>query len=291
MKPYYWLIVAISALTGFIQVSAQNADTVYITVSLGMVSVVQDGSTITFDASQCYGAINSPRTQKTRVSLFNGATPAKYWYFNDYIFKISGSVVTSTSAWLTAISNLNPGQLKSYRKIAEYRVVTSLPTVQDPAVTYLVGAKDTILISGLNGNVDKIYRIDATVINPATGDNITLRFNNVLSGVYDYRYSYAGSTSTTASNAQTSISISPSTGTSSINTISAFVYAETGRNRQVMGEVLQGGANQQTISGMLIHGGNWRDNSTNMTSMCFRYASITGGYGVGTIISVFALRP
>ena len=64
----------------------------------------------------------------------------------------------------------------------------------------------------------------------------------------------------------------------------------TGVNRGFSARNIQGGSSQQLVAGVLVSGGNWRDNSTNLTSIQFLYPSITGGFGVGTEIHIFALQ-
>ena len=270
---------------------ASAQDTVYIANSGNNATVTYKGTVQSIPLSSISASKFTNVLLPTRVAIFNGATQIQDWVFNNYKFKVNSTAITNVDSFVPVVNRLNTASIRSFKLLKDIQVVTALPATIDPTVTYLVGAQDSILITGLNGDVDKIYRIDATVINPATGDNITLRFNNVLSGVYDYHYSYLGTTTLVTANAQTSMSISPSTGSGSISTISSFVYAETGKNRQVSGQVLRGGANQQTISGMLIHGGIWRDNSTNIISMTFRFASISGGFGVGTRIRIFSLQP
>lgn len=179
---------------------------------------------------------------------------------------------------------------KSYVLIQEIRVVTALPASPEPGVTYLVGAQNTIPVTGLNGNTMQSLSLSCDIINPGVSDSVTLRFNGVSSSVYDCRYSYAGSTSTTALNAQSYMAVCPTSGSGSMNHLNLNIDMLTGTNRHYAGLVSQGGASQQTVAGMLLCGGVWRDNSTNITSMTLGYASITGGFGVGSVIRIFALQ-
>ena len=174
--------------------------------------------------------------------------------------------------------------------VALIKVVSALPVTLEPGVTYLVGAQSTILISGLNGNNQQFYKLVADIINPTTSDNINMRFNGVSANVYDFRFSYAGSTSTTASNAQTSMAVCPTSGSNSINHLSMDIDASTGNNRNFCGIFTQIGSSQQVVAGNGVIGGNWRDNSTNITSITLGYSSISGGFGVGTTIRLFALQ-
>lgn len=178
---------------------------------------------------------------------------------------------------------------KVMRLIQDIRVVTALPATPDPTVTYLVGAQNTIPVSGLDGNTMQSLNVVANIINPAGGDSITLRFNGVTSNVYDYRFSQAGTTSQTAANAQSFMAVCPTSGNNSINSINISIDATTGLNRRYTGYASQGAVIQQQVAGLYLTGGVWRDSSTNITSMTFGYASITGGFGVGTVIRIFAL--
>jgi len=283
MKYIIALILSVSLLFG--------QDTVYI-ASVGNNATVTYKSTVksiplsSISASKFTGTL-----QPTRVAIFNGATQINDWVFNNYKFKVNSTAITNVDSFVPVVNRLNTASIKSFKLIQEIQVVTALPSSPDPTITYLVGAKDTILISSLDGNTDVMYNIVADVVNPTTSDAITMRVNNISTAVYDYRYSYAGSTSTAAGNAQTSIVLTPTSGGGSINHLSIDIDARTGTNRNLAGFVSQVGSNQQLVAGLLLTGGNWRDNSTNITSFTFRYASISGGYGVGTTIKVFALRP
>lgn len=178
---------------------------------------------------------------------------------------------------------------KVMKLIQDIRVVTALPANPDPTVTYLVGAQNTIPVSGLDGNTMQSLNVIADIINPAGGDSLILRFNGVTSNVYDYRFSYAGSTSTTPAPAVSFMAIGPTSGSGSLNRISMNVNTLSGINRSFISFLSQGGISQQQVAGMLLSSGVWRDSSTNITSMTFGYASITGGFGVGTVIRIFAL--
>jgi hypothetical protein len=225
------------------------------------------------------------------VAIFNGSTQINDWVFNNYNFKVNSTAITNVDSFVPVVNRLNTASIKSFKLIQEIQVVTALPVSPDPTITYLIGAKDPILISSLDGNTDVMYNIVADIINPAGSDAVTMRVNNVSTNVYDSRYAYAGSTSNSVNTAQNAMFLFPTSGSSSINHVSIEIDARTGANRNLAGFVSQIGASQQIVAGLLLVGGNWRDNSTNITSFCFRYASISGGYGVGTTIKVFALRP
>lgn len=285
-----WIVILIASMTGF--VLASTPDTVYITTSGSTLTIAQSGTTLTQGTTSVYATTTASTIfNPAKVAILNNSTTVRSWNFPDYIFKINGSVATTTTLFVSGVTALNPGNVKSFKLLKDIQVVTSLPSVQDPTVTYIVGAKDTILVSGLDGNTDDSYKIIADVVNPTTSDNVILRFNNISASVYDWRYSYAGSTSAASGNAQTSMAVCPTSGSSSLNHISLEIDAKAGNNRHYIATTSQVGSSQQVVAGMLLSGGIWRDNSTKLTSMTFRYASISGGFGVGTRIRVFSLQP
>jgi len=285
-----WIVILIATMTGFVM--ASTPDTVYITTSGSTLTITQSGTVLTQGTTTAYATTTAQTVfSPAKVAILNNSTVVRSWNFPDYIFKINGSVVSTTTLFVSGVTALNPGNIKSMKLLKEYQVVTALPSPLETGVTYLVGAQDTINISGLNGNTDKSYRLECTVINPTTSDTHILRFNGVATNVYDYKFSYAGSTSQTAGAAAAFMAICPSVGTNSITHFNLNIDATTGINRTFLGSFTAINANQITVNNSGITAGLWRDNSTNITSMTFRYASISGGYGVGTRIKVYSLQP
>jgi hypothetical protein len=188
-------------------------------------------------------------------------------------------------------SGMAPDTRKVMKLIQDIRVVSALPATPDPTVTYLVGAQTSINITGLNGNADQLYQIEAYLSNTASQDVPSIRFNGISTNVYDYRYSYVGQASSTAVNTTNLIAFSPNGNTNSVSLIQFTVNPQTGFNRSIQGQMSRLEANVQTVGALSTFAGIWRDNSTNITSIQFVYPSITSGYGVGTIIRLFALRP
>lgn len=188
------------------------------------------------------------------------------------------------------MSELRPSFAGLMKIVATIKVVAALPGTLEAGVTYLVGAQTAITISGLNGNTQQVYEINGNIITPSTGDAIIMRYNGVATGVYDYKYSYAGSTSQTAGATQAFMAICPTVGSNSITRFKLNIEASTGINRTFLGSFTAINANQITVNNSGITAGNWRDNSTNITSIVFGYASITGGFGVGTVIRLLALQ-
>jgi hypothetical protein len=276
----------------FLSVSALFAqDTVYIATVGNNATVTYKSTVQSIPLSSISASKFTGTLQPTRVAIFNGSTQINDWVFNNYNFKVNSTAITNVDSFVPVVNRLNTASIKSFKLIQEIQVVAALPVSPDPNITYLIGAKDTILISGLNGNTDMMYNIVADVLNPTSSDAIIMRINNISTNVYDYRYSVAGAASTVAANAQNSIVLAPTSGSNSISHINIDVDGRTGLNRNIGGILIRGGASQNSIDNNYVIGGNWRDSSTNITSICFRYPSITGGYGVGTTIKVFALRP
>lgn len=285
-----WIVILIATMTGF--VLAATPDTVYITTLGSTLTITQSGTVLTQGTSTVYATTTAATIfNPAKVAILNNSTVVRSWNFPDYIFKINGSVASTTTTFVSGITALNPGNVKSMKLLKDIQVVTALPTTLESGVTYLVGAQDTIAITGLDGNTDKSYRVDASVVNPTTGDTHILRFNGIATNVYDYKYSYAGSTSQTSASAQSFMAICPSVGTNSITHFYLNIDAGIGINRTFLGSFTAINANQITVNNSGLTAGVWRDNSTNMTSMIFRYASISGGYGVGTRIKVYTLQP
>lgn len=170
------------------------------------------------------------------------------------------------------------------------KIVASLPVAPESGVTYLIGNQNEIDITGLNGDLDKFYKIEMMLVNPNNNDLMTLRINNVATNAYDYRYAYAGSTSTQVSNNTNRIGLGSVQNGNSLTTLVLNLWAETGVNR--IAEWQQGitQAAQATVGLPLIGNGVWKNNSTNITSL--RLGSDSFGvidFGVGTVVYVYKL--
>lgn len=178
---------------------------------------------------------------------------------------------------------------KTMKLFKETRIVSVLPANPDPNITYLVGAQTSVSITGLNGDSEQFYQVSATIVSPGAQDSIIMRFNNISLSVYDWRTAQAGSTATANGDAQSFMSLGSNTGTNSISQLFLTIDAVTGKNRTGMGQNHRTGVNQTSVSSESLFGFNWRDTSTNLTSIQFAHPSVVNGYGVGTIIRVFAL--
>jgi hypothetical protein len=174
--------------------------------------------------------------------------------------------------------------------LQQYKVVTAIPAILENRTTYLVGAQTAINITGLNGNADQLYQIEAYLSNTASQDAPSIRFNGISTNVYDYRYSYVGQASSTAVNTTNLIAFSPNGNTNSVSLIQFTVNPQTGFNRSLQGQMSRLEANVQTVGTLSTFAGIWRDNSTNITSIQFVYPSIANGYGVGTVFRIYKLQ-
>jgi len=169
-------------------------------------------------------------------------------------------------------------------------VVTSTPVTPIPGVTYLEGAQDAINITGLNGDIDQIYSIEGLMVCPATNSSLLLRFNGVSTNVYDtQRVEFGGSYSSSITATQSSSAFGVNSGTNALSQFSMVVDARTGKNRTAFTTLSRCGANQLTVVAQYQSATQWRDNSTNITSINLLYG-VAGGYGVGTVIRISTLQ-
>lgn len=282
-----WMLLGI---IGYTTASAQTLDTVYITSTSALVQLqwrtnvknILVGN-INCDTLVAYG-------QGTQVIIKDVQTEVQRFNVANFIFKINGSVVTGSSNIYTAINNLNSGVTKSLKIFHTYRIVSAVPSTPEANTTYLVGTQDSILIDNLDGNADKLYKIQMMLVNPGGNDLMMLRINNVATNAYDYRYAYAGSTSTQVASNTNRIGLGSVQNGNSLTTLKLYLYAETGVNR--IAEWQQGitQAAQATVGLPLIGNGVWKNNSTNITSL--RLGSDSFGvidFGVGTVVYVYKL--
>ena len=286
MKYIIALILSVSLLFG--------QDTVYI-ASVGNNATVTYKSTVqsiplsSISASKFTGVL-----QPTRVAIFNGATQINDWVFNNYKFKVNSTAITNVDSFVPVVNRLNTASIKSFKLVQDIRIVTALPATPDPTVTYIVGAQDAVNITGLNGDADEMYKIDGLVITPASSNAISMRFNNISSGVYDMQRVENGSGGAYANqitNTQTSLFFAIASGGNSLLQFNMSIDAKTGKNRTGNIVASRSGSNQIAGSSIFQTFILWRDNSTNLTSINLRFNTITGGYGVGTEIKVYTLRP
>jgi hypothetical protein len=289
MNKHDWIIILFSMLIATATANAQ--DTVYIANSGSNVTITYKGSVKSVPRSLISASKTVSPILPTQVAIFNGASQVESWTFNYYRFKVNETAITNVDSFVPAVNNLNTAMIKSFKLLKDIQVVSALPSNPDPTVTYLVGNQSSINITGLNGNNDQMYNIEVVSLNPNTNDSQIMRFNNISTNVYDIRRATLGdSYSGTSVNAQSSMTFNISTGTNSLEQTSIIVHASTGKNRTMMAHAMRGGTNGITINNQYMTTGIWRDNSSNITSIQFGYASISNGYGVGTRIRVFSLQ-
>ena len=271
-------------------VSANAQDTVYIGTIANNATITYKGTVKSIPLSLISASKFTGVLQPTRVAIYNGATQVDDWVFNNYPFKINNVFVTNVDSFVPYVNRLNTASVRAIKLIQEIRIVSALPSNPDPTITYLIGAQTSVSITGLNGNLDQMYQISATIVSPGNQDAIIMRFNNISLSVYDWRTAQAGSTATANGDAQSFMSLGSNTGTNSISQLFLTIDAVTGKNRTGMGQNHRTGVNQTGVSSESLFGFNWRDTSTNLTSIQFAHPSVVNGYGVGTIIRVYALR-
>jgi hypothetical protein len=280
------LILTLFILLGF----THAQDTIYIQ---------QSGAMVQIDLRQ--NQYNIIKEDVSASKFTNGSLPIEVLINNNattvlrltkiaYIFKISGSVVTDIDSIVSAINGLNPGGIPTFKLWKIIEIVTALPATPDPLTTYYVGAQTTIEFTSLDGDRDKVYKVEGWLIGASSNDAMALRVNGISINNYDYGYGYVGSTTFSTANNSNTMNMGSMQGNTSANQISLYVEAETGKNRQFMWEMNTIGVSQQVIFRPLVGGGIWRNTSSNMTSLQFTAPSVTGMYGVGTKFRLYRLQ-
>lgn len=286
-KLAYWTWIILTSISGYVAVA--QADTLYATSGSGLITLTWKGNVVNVLSSTIV-ANTGLEGSTNYLYILSTATQVGRFRATSYRYKINGVVIGNIDSVRNAINALNSGTIPSLKLFHTYRVVDSLPTVQEPNTTYLVGTQDSILVSNLDGDADKFYRINMLIVNPGSNDLLMLRMNNVATNSYDYRYAYAGSTSTQVANNTNRIGLGSVQNGNSLTTLRLDLYAQTGVNR--IAEWQQGitQASQATVGLPLIGNGVWKNNSTNLTSL--RFGSDTAGvidFGAGTVIYVYKL--
>jgi hypothetical protein len=169
------------------------------------------------------------------------------------------------------------------------RVVASLPVNPDPDTTYYVGAQDFIEFTGLDGDTDILYNVIGVLVGGSGNDAMSMQINGITTLNYDWRYGYTGTTSAAGNNNDNRIQIGSMQGLNALNMIDLKISAETGKNRNMFWDLTTTGVSQQAMSAPLSGNANWRNSSSNLTSLRFMAPSVTGMYGVGTVFRIFSL--
>lgn len=283
----YWTWIILTSISGYVAVA--QADTLYATSGSGLITLTWKGNVVNVLSSTIV-ANTGLEGSTNYLYILSTATQVGRFRATSYRYKINGVVIGNIDSVRNAINALNSGTIPSLKLFHTYRVVASLPTVQEPNTTYLVGTQDSILVANLNGDADEFYNIKFFLVNPGGNDLLTMRMNNVATNSYDYRYAYAGSTSTQVANNTGRIGLGSVQNGNTLNALDIDIYALTGTNRMVQFRQGSTQASQATVVLPLIGDGVWKNNSTNLTSL--RFGSDTAGvidFGAGTIIYVYKL--
>lgn len=280
------LIFTISTLLGF----SYSQDTIYIQKLGAMVQIDLRQNQYNIIKEGVSASKFTNGSLPIEVLINNNATTVLRLTKIAYIFKISGAVVTDIDSIVSAINGLNPGGVPTFKLWKIIEVVTALPVNPDPLTTYYVGAQTTIEFTSLDGNRDKVYKVEGWLIGASTNDAMAFQVNGITTNNYDYGYGYVGSTSFQTANNATTMNIGSMQGNTSANQLSIYIEAETGKNRQFLWEMNTIGVSQQVIFRPLVGGGIWRNTSSNMTSLQFTAPSVTGMYGVGTKFRLYRLN-
>jgi len=169
------------------------------------------------------------------------------------------------------------------------KVVTELPETLEPNTTYYVNAQNYIEFTGLDGNTDILYNVIGVLVGGSGNEAMSMQINGITTNNYDWRYGYTGTTSAAGGNNETRIQIGSMQGLNALNMIDLKISAETGKNRNMFWDLTTTGVSQQAMSAPLSGNANWRNSSSNLTSLRFMAPSVTGMYGVGTVFRIFSL--
>ena len=172
------------------------------------------------------------------VYVNNGTTQVGRFRYTSYAFKIDG-VATSRNidSIRLAINALNSGTLPTFKLWKIIEVVSALPTTPDPYTTYFVGRQTTIEFTGLDGDRDKVYKVEGWLIGDTTNDAMAYRVNGITTNNYDYGYGYVGSTSFQTANNANTMNAGSIQGKTAANQVSLYIEAESGKNRQFLWEM------------------------------------------------------
>jgi hypothetical protein len=287
-----WMLFGIM---GYANVSAQ--DTLYITSTSALVQLQWRTNVknilvtnINCDTLVAYG-------QGTQIIVKDVQTEVQRFNVTSFIFKINGSVVTGSSAIYTAVNALNTGSLKKMLLVKTIKIVSALPAIPEPNTIYYVGAQPFVEFTGLNGNVDETYTIKGRpifeVVGGGTGErSIEMQINGITTvGAYQsYITQINNGTSVGSSSSNTGLLV----GRGYLNGVGSYFQVD-------MYSVAQGGvilrdALSQFASIRLTTGnsgistGQWKDATTNITSIRFRDNSATHNLIAGSVFELYAKR-
>jgi hypothetical protein len=187
--------------------------------------------------------------------------------------------------------------LPTMQLIKTIKVVSVLPADLEPNTTYYVGPQAFVEFTGLNGDVDETYTIKgrpiAEVIGGGTGErSIEMLINGITTaGAYQsYLTQIADgiTVSSFPSNAGLLVSRVFLNGLGSLFNVDMYAVAQGG---VILRDIFSQHASVRLTNGRSsISTGQWKDATTNITSIRFRDSSVTYNLIEGTVIQLYAKR-
>jgi hypothetical protein len=289
-----WMLFGIM---GYANVCAQSQDTLYITSTSALVQLQWRTNVknilvtnINCDTLVAYG-------QGTQIVFKDAQAEVQRFLISSFIFKINGSVVTGSANIYNAVNALNTGELKKMLLIRTIRIVSALPATIEPNTTYYVGAQAFVEFTGLNGNVDETYTIKGRpifeVVGAGTGERgIEMLINGITTvGAYQsYLTQIGNGTSVGSSSSNTGLLV----GRGFLNGVGSYFQVDmysVAQGGVILRDVFSQFASMRLTTGNSgISTGQWKDATTNLTSIRFRDSSVTYNLIAGTVIELYAKR-
>lgn len=154
--------------------------------------------------------------------------------------------------------------------------------------TTLSGAATTIEMSGLNGDMAKLYAVRARIITGADGGGNEYIYCNADTGT-NYGSQWIKGASTTASAARntdfTGFYFIDGNASGDVNYGEALIYAKSGYVRTSLSRA-ENRIATTTVTNTTVNGSSWNNTADNITSLTLRSA-VTNGLGIGTYIELW----
>jgi hypothetical protein len=177
------------------------------------------------------------------------------------------------------------------------KIVSVLPTIPEANTTYYVGAQAFVEFTGLSGNVDETYTIKGRpifeVVGGGTGErSIEMQINGITTpGAYQsYLTQISNGTSVSSSSSNIGLLVGRGflNGVGSIFQVDMYAVAQGG---VILRDIFaQYALIRLTVGSAGISTGQWKDATTNLTSIRFRDSSATYNLIEGTVIELYAKR-
>jgi hypothetical protein len=160
---------------------------------------------------------------------------------------------------------------------------------------YVTSNVDTVVFTGLDGNIDKAYLIIARIVAKVTGQRYIYIRPNGLAGTRTTiigAYFDGVNAGTEVNGVNEMVLLNMEAGAVGVTILGfGILYAQTGQIRIYSG--VFGGADGSTILGdrtrAKVISGYWNDTTTNITSLSF-VSSLAGGIGAGSSIALYRLE-